>query len=310
MNGDTETVQAVVGATGYIGERLVRRLAAEGGRVRALAREPGRLEPLGGVETAAVDLLRPAGLERALAGCEVAYYLVHSMEPGEEDFSSREQRSAEAFAAAALAAGVDRVVYLGGLAPLEGAPSAHLASRLAVEAILLASLPRSTALRASIVVGAGSPSFRILVRLIERLFMLPLPAWGERRTRPIDERDVIDYLALTPHRPEAAGRALDIAGPDEVSYVQLIDRIAEAMGVARLPIDLPARSPSTAGALVAALSHQPLELVRPLMESLEHDLLPRDEDAARVYRLRPRPLARAIEHALGEWEAREVLAAR
>ena len=306
-------MEVVAGATGYIGSLLVARLAHAGRAVRALARDPSRLDLPAGVQSARADLLRPDGLVRALEGCRVAYYLVHSMEavpPGEGDFASRDRRAAEAFVAAALAAGVERVVYLGGLAPLSGRPSAHLASRLEVERILLEGVPGSTALRASIVVGAESSSFRIIVRLVERLRVLPAVALGARRTRPIDERDVLDYLALTASTPAAAGRALDVVGPDELTYDEMLARVAELMGVGRPALAVPSRALAAGSAVVAALGGEPPELVEPLMESLEHDLLPRDDEARQIYGLRPRSFDRAVEHALGDWERARPLGAR
>jgi len=303
-------MELVTGATGYVGGRLLRRLAGDGRPVRALARDSARLARLDGVEAVEGDLLSGAGLERALADCHTAYYLVHSMEAAAGNgFADRDRRAAEAFARAAAEAGLERVVYLGGIAPVS--ESRHLGSRLEVERILLDGVPGSTALRASIVIGAGSSSFRILVRLVERLRVLILPGWRENRTQPIDERDVIEYLARTPATPAAAGRSLDVVGPDVVSYAEMIERIADLMGVGRMPLGLRKSHTPPASALVAGLTDQPLELVRPLMESLESDILPRDPDeAARLYGIRPRPFERAVEHALAEWESREPLAAR
>jgi uncharacterized protein YbjT (DUF2867 family) len=306
-------MELVTGATGYVGGRLVERLRDEGRTVRALARDPDRLAERAGVEVARGDLLSGAGLRAALDGCSVAYYLVHSMEAaadGVPDFASRDRRAAERFAADATAAGVQRVVYLGGLAPRTGIASPHIVSRVEVEQILLAGAPGATALRASILIGARSASFRILVRLVERLRLLPLPAWRANVTRPIAERDAIEFLARTPEVAATAGRSLDIAGPDVVSYGAMIERIAEQMGVGRTPIGLGFSLTPPASAVVAAVTGQPLELVRPLMESLEHDLLPRDAEAApRLYGIRPLPFDRAVERALAEWESREELAA-
>lgn len=304
-------MELITGASGYVGGRLLRRLAGEGRRVRALARVPERVEPLAVVEVLRGDVLTGQGLGAALDGCRTAYYLVHSMEPAADDhFAGRDRRAAEAFAREAAGAGLERIVYLGGMAPT-GPASAHLGSRLEVERILLDAVPGSTALRASIVVGAGSPSFRVLVRLVERLRVLPLPRWRSNRTQPIDERDMVEFLARTPKTPAAAGRSLDVCGPDLMTYDRMIERIAEAMGVGRVPLELSASLTPPASAIVAAVSGQPLELVRPLMESLESDVVPRDaEEAPRLYGIRPRSFGRAVEHALAEWESREPLGAR
>ena len=302
-------MELVTGATGYVGGRLMRRLVAEGRPVRALARRP---ELLTGVEVVRADLLTGSGLEEALDGVSTAYYLVHSMEAGTNgDFAGRDRQMAESFAEAAARAGVERIVYLGGIVPEGGAQSPHLRSRLEVEEILLSAVPGSTALRASIVIGAASSSFRILVRLVERLRVLPLPRWRANRTQPIDERDVIAFLARTPQVPDAAGRSLDVTGPDVMTYGRMIERIAEAMGVGRLPLGFRGSLTPPASAVVAAVTGQPVELVRPLMESLETDLLPRDpHEAPRLYDIHPHRFDRALDHALAEWERAEPLGAR
>jgi uncharacterized protein YbjT (DUF2867 family) len=303
----------VTGATGYVGSLLLRRLSEEGRAARALVRNPSRLDAPPGVEVARADVLEGRGLDAALDGCETAYYLIHSMgrgASGNGDFSGRDRVAARNFAAAAEAAGVERIVYLGGIVPASGLSSPHLRSRLEVERILLDAAPASIAFRASILIGAHSSSFRILVRLVERLRVLPFPAWRDHRTRPIDERDAIEYLVRAPGVAEAAGRSLDIAGPDVLSYREMIERIAEQMGVARAPLRLRFSQTPATSAVVAAIAEQPLELVRPLMESLQYDLLPRDDDAARLFGIRPRPFERAVDHALGEWEAAEELTAR
>jgi uncharacterized protein YbjT (DUF2867 family) len=306
-------MELVIGATGYIGSRLLRRLAGEGRTVRALARRPELLEPLPGIEPIEGDLLSGRGLDDALDGCHTAYYLVHSMEANANaaDFAGRDRRGAWAFGRAATAAGLRRIVYLGGIVPARGATSPHLHSRLEVERILLDAVPASTALRASIVIGAASSSFRMLVRLVERLRVLPMPGWSENSTQPIAERDVIEFLARTPEVPEAAGRSLDVAGPDVLTYGEMIERIAEEMGVGRMPLGFGRSLTPPASAVVAAVTGQPIELVRPLMESLETDLLPHDaSEAWRLFGIRPLPFQRAVRRALREWEQQEPLGAR
>ncbi|HYZ29314.1 MAG TPA: NAD(P)H-binding protein [Thermoleophilaceae bacterium] len=305
-------MELVTGATGYIGGRLLRRLIADGREVRVLARNPAALERQP-VDVVQGDVIIGNGLRRALEGCETAYYLVHSMERAAGPngaFADLDRRAAENFAHAAQEAGVDRVVYLGGLVPQGGAISPHLRSRLEVEGILLDAIPGSVALRASIVIGARSSSFQLLVRLIERLRVLPMPAWRGNRTQPIDERDAIEYLARAPITPAAAGRSLDIAGPDVLTYGQMIERIAEAMGVGRVPVGLGFSLTPPAAAVVASVTGLDVELVRPLMESLEYDLLPRNMDAVEIFGHRPRRFERAVEHALAEWETIQPLAAR
>jgi uncharacterized protein YbjT (DUF2867 family) len=303
-------MELVTGSTGYMGGRLIERLRAEGRPLRALARDPSRSAPLDGVDLFEGDLLRRDTLARALDGCSTVYYLVHSMEPGTNGFADRDRTAAENFAAAAREAGVERIVYLGGLLPEGGPRSEHLASRLEVEEILLAALPRSTALRASIVIGARSSSFSILVRLVSNLRLMPLPSWRSNRTQPIFEGDAIEYLARTPATPEAEGRSLDIVGPEVMTYAEMIERIAEAIGVGRMPLPLPATQTPAASAVVSAVTDWPLELVRPLMQSLEHDLLPRNDDARRIYGTRPHAFERALDHALRDWERTETLVAR
>jgi uncharacterized protein YbjT (DUF2867 family) len=303
----------VTGVSGYVGATLAPALAKAGHDVRGFARSRERVARAGVLvdELVLGDALTGAGLDRALDGVEVAYYLIHSMEgPAGGAFPEQERRGAETFAAAAQAAGVRRIVYLGGLVPRDGAASRHLASRLAVEEALLAATPESIALRASIVIGARSRSFRFLVRLIERLPVLALPAWRHNRTRPIDGRDVLEYLVASAGAPAALSGSWDIAGPDTVTYEQLIERIAESMLVGRPKLGLGFSLTPVASQVAAAVAGEDPALIVPLMEGLEHDLLPRDDAAPGAFGIRLHSFDAAVERALRDWEMTEEVAAR
>jgi uncharacterized protein YbjT (DUF2867 family) len=304
----------VTGISGYVGAALVPRLERDGHEVRGFARSRERVARAGVAldDVVVGDAVSGRGLDRALDGVDVAYYLIHSMEgPAGGAFPEQERSAAGAFARAASAAGVRRVVYLGGLVPPGRPASRHLASRLAVEEALLAAAPESIALRASIVVGARSRSFRFLVRLIERLPVLALPAWRENRTQPIDGRDVIEYLARAAHAPAAvSGRSWDIAGPEIVTYAELLERIADAMMVTRPRLPLGVSLTPVASVVAAAIAGEDPALITPLMEGLESDLLPRHGDAPDAFGVRLHSFAAAVERALRDWEETEELAAR
>jgi uncharacterized protein YbjT (DUF2867 family) len=311
----------VTGASGFVGSLLVPRLHSDGHEVRTLSRDPARVSV--DAEVIRGDALTGEGLSRAMKSVDVAYYLIHSMESSPLDgdrFAERERTAAETFATAAERAGVQRIVYLGGLLPraiggasVNQAPrtglSRHLASREAVERILLGAVPDSVSLRASIVIGARSRSFRLLVHLVERMPILALPAWRTSRTQPVDARDIIDLLAASANAP-IGGRRLDVGGPDVLTYGQLISRIAELMLVHRPSIGLRVSMTAVTARFAAAIAGEDPALVVPLMESLQQDLLPLDDHAARLLGVHLHSFDAAVEHALSEWEESEPLAAR
>ncbi len=309
----------VTGASGFVGAALIPRLQRDGHDVRAFGRAAGRVRDA--VPVVEGDAVTGAGLDAALEDVDCAYFLIHSMEtvgrpaPSAEavpsgDFAERDRRAARAFAEAARRAGVRRVVYLGGLVPADAPPSPHLGSRLEVERVLLDAAPEAVAFRASIVIAAASRSFRFLVRLVERLPVLALPAWREHRTQPIDGRDVIEFLARAAAAPGLAGRSLDIAGPDVVSYADMIERIRDAMVVGRPALRLGLEATPVASRVAAAIAGEDHALIGPLMEGLSHDLLPRDDAAAELLGVRLHTFDAAVERALRDWEAAEPLAAR
>jgi uncharacterized protein YbjT (DUF2867 family) len=304
----------LTGVSGYVGAALVPRLRRDGHELRGFARSLERVAAAGVAldDLVVGDAVTGAGLDGAFDDIEVAYYLIHSMEGAAGGaFPEQERRAAAAFADAARRAGVRRIVYLGGLVPQDGHSSRHLASRLAVEEALLAAAPESIALRASIVVGARSRSFRFLVRLVERLPVLALPAWRHNRTQPIDGRDVLEYLARSATVPaELSGRSWDIAGPEVVTYEHLIERIAEGMLVRRPRVGLGVTMTPVASVVAAAIAGEDPALITPLMEGLESDLLPRNGDAPEAFGVRLHSFDSAVERALREWEDIEEVAAR
>jgi uncharacterized protein YbjT (DUF2867 family) len=306
----------VTGASGFVGSLIVPRLLSEGHLVRGLARDPARVRS--DAELVRGDALTGEGLAAALDGVEVAYYLIHSMERIERTrddgraFAERERVAAKTFAAASREAGVRRIVYLGGLLGASRADShlsRHLSSRAEVERILLAATPDSLALRASIVIGARSRSFRLLVRLVERMRVLALPAWRRFRTQPIDERDIAEMLVASA-TADLGGRSLDVGGPDVLSYGQMIERIADLMLVNRPSLGLGVNVTGVTARVAAAIAGEDPGLVLPLMESLNGDLLPADDHAAALLGVRLHSFDAAVEHAFAEWERHEALAAR
>jgi uncharacterized protein YbjT (DUF2867 family) len=321
----------VTGASGFVGSLLIPRLRADGHRVRAFGRDPQRIRealtaghPGQGEEEVEMfrgDALSGDGLEQALTDVEVAYYLIHSMERstlGASAFVERERIAAATFGRVAANAGVRRIVYLGGLVPHETSTkqrsnrpsaSAHLASRAQVESILLAAIPDSLALRASIVIGARSRSFRLLVHLVERLPVLTLPSWQRFRTSPIDARDVIAMLTAAA-TAQSIPRSLDIGGPDALTYGEMLTRIADLMLLRRPAVRLRVNMTTITARVAAAIASEDPALVVPLMEGLQCDLLPRDDRAAGLLGVRLHSFESAVERALAEWEQAEPLAAR
>ncbi len=318
----------VTGASGAVGSALIPKLLADGHDVRALARHPIDDPAIGSPQQGAShaagqprraellygDAVTGMGLAGALEGVQLAYYLIHSMQrantgDGATTFAQRERAAAENFAAAAQGAGVSRIVYLGGPVVRDRAPSRHLASRVAVERILAGASSELVALRASIIIGARSRSFRFMVRLIERLPVLALPPWRSYRTRPVDARDMTEILAAYVSM-SAPQRPLNVGGPDVLTYQQMMVRIAELMLVDRPVLTIGADGGPLGARLAAAVAGEDPELVTALMESLGGDLLPDDDRVGQLVGVRLHGFDSAVEHALGEWERREPLAAR
>jgi uncharacterized protein YbjT (DUF2867 family) len=280
----------VTGATGFVGRALVPALRAAGLPVRATSRHPpadGR-DGARGVEWVAADLARPADLPRALDGVRAAYFLVHGMASGAEDYAEEERRAASAFAREAERAGVERIVYLGGVAP-RGRPSRHLASRLAVGEVLVAGRVPALELRASMIVGAESASWRVVRDLALRLPAMVLPSWAESRTSPVSIDDVVAALVAALDLPLREGLSLDLPGPDVLRLREILEHVAALRGRALPWIRAPLPAPRVSSLWLKLVSGAEWNVVRELVLGLEHDLLPRD-GASFWDRVPPRPL--------------------
>ena len=290
---------AIAGATGYVGGLLADELSGRGRDVRCLARTPERAEERfgGRCEVVRADVLEPDTLGPALEGVELAYYLVHSMGRGSDgDFVERDRRGAENFAEAARDAGVERIVYLGGLG--EG-KSDHLRSRHeTAEGLSSTGIPL-TYFRAAVVVGSGSESLVTIAYLVKRLPAMVTPSWTSTRTQPIAARDVVAYLAAAPEVPESTGREIQIGGPDVTTYGGMLDLAADAAGVRRRPrIGVPVLSPSLSSRWIGLVTPVDTGVARPLVEGLTTETVVTDPSGMELFDVEPTPLEAAMDEAV------------
>ncbi|HET7507673.1 MAG TPA: NAD(P)H-binding protein [Solirubrobacterales bacterium] len=292
---------AVAGSTGYIGGLLCRHLAGDAQQVRALARSPERAGDLreAGCEVARADVLEPETLGPALEGVDVAYYLVHSMGRGSDgDFAERDHRGAENFAAAAAAAGVKRIVYLGGL----GEGSKHLDSRHATAETLRAGEVPVSYFRAAAVLGPGSESFRTVFYLVRRLPVMVTPRWVTTRTQPIAIDDAIACLAAASDLDLPVDREIQIGGPDVTTYAGMIDELARALG--RRPprrIVVPVLTPRLSSLWIGLVTPVDAGVAKPLIEGLSTETVVTDPSGMELLGGPPRtPLLEALRRAAGE----------
>jgi uncharacterized protein YbjT (DUF2867 family) len=292
-------VIAVAGATGYVGGKLCERLRAEGVEVRALARDPERATELKeiGCEVRKADVLELESLAAALDGVDVAYYLVHSMGRGADgDFAQRDQEGAANFAAAASAAGVSRIVYLGGL----GEGSKHLSSRQATAETLRAGDVPVAYFRAAAVIGAGSESFLTVFHLVRRLPLMVTPRWVTTRTQPIAIDDAVAFLAAASDPTAPLDREIQIGGPDVTTYGGMIDELARALG-RRPPLRLtvPVLSPRLSSLWIGLVTPVDAGVARPLIEGLATETVVTDRSGMELFpEVVGTPLARALHEAV------------
>ncbi len=275
----------VLGATGFVGSRLVAELRKKGIRLRVLVRNPSKLST-GVTEDADVeavrgDLLKNEGLREALRGIHSAYYLVHSMGgksvARNRDFADRDKHAAMNFMAAAEAEGLKRVIYLGGLGERGDKLSEHLRSRAEIAEILSSGRPLATILRAAVIIGAGGASFEMLRYLVERLPIMLCPRWIDTRIQPIAIRDVLAYLVGCLLNPETVGKRFDICGPDVLTYREMMHQYAEARGLRRRIIwTVPLMTPLLSAYWVDLITPIPSGIAHPLIEGLKNVVICRD----------------------------------
>ena len=291
----------VTGATGFIGGRLALTLAAAGADVRCLVRSRARAEALdrAGLEIHQGDVLDPPTLAGAGRDVDVAYYLIHSMgRGGDAHFAERERRAAAAFAEMATREGVGRVVYVGGL----GEPhSRHLRSRHDTAELLAEHGPPLTYFRASMVVGAGSESYRTLRYLVQRLPAMIAPAWLNIATQPIAVDDLVAYLIAAPRVPASAGREVQIGGPDVITYGDMLDRMAEALDLPIRPkLPVPFITPWLSSLWIGLVTPVDAAVARPLIEGLAAPTVVTDPAGAALFDVRPMTFREALRRAVSE----------
>jgi uncharacterized protein YbjT (DUF2867 family) len=292
----------VTGASGAIGSRLVDRLVAEGANPIPAGRQPEALrERFPDTEPRAIDALRPETLPRALEGISTLYYFIHSMEPGAAEFDERDRAAALNVARSARAAGVERTIYLGGLGDEEATLSQHLSSRHETGQILADEGPPLLEFRAAMVVGAQSASFRMLSDLVHRLPAMVVPRWVETRSQPIAIADVVSYLSAGRRIPLDGGRTVvEVGGADVITYRGMMETFARMRGKRRVMVGVPLLTPWLSSLWCGLTTSVPRSVARPLILGMTHEMVVRDDGAARTMfpEIRPMGFEEALRRAL------------
>ena len=297
---ETHNAQSTLltGATGAVGGALLPKLLAQGHDLKALVRDPGQAQLGEGVEVVKGDVLSGAGLDEALEGVDVAYYLIHSMGRSPGDFELNDRTGARNFAEAAERAGVRRIIYLGGLPP-SGGGSAHLTSRAEVAEILATAVPEPVHARAAMVIGADSASFTMLSQLVHRLPLMVGPKWIETRTQPIAADDVTGALATLASFTSPPAD-VELGGAEIVSYRQRMERFARIEGRREpLIIPVPVLSPRLSSYWVRFVTSVEPELARPLIDGLKEEMIVRTPPPAGIND-NPLNFDQAVERAMRE----------
>jgi uncharacterized protein YbjT (DUF2867 family) len=290
----------VTGATGFVGRRLVPALLDAGHEVTALVRDAGRYEAPPGVSVVVGDLLDPDSFTAAL-DVDAAYYLVHSM-TARDDFEARDRRAARNFADAASAAGVDRVIYLGGLGEERDRLSPHLQSRREVERVLATGTYDLTTLRAAIIVGPRSAGFEMVVQLASRLPVMVTPRWVRTPCQPIAVRDVIASLVGVLDVPDTAGETYEIGGPEVLTYAEMLRRTGRHLGREPIILAVPVLTPRLSAYWVGLMTDVPWSVARPLIEGLKNPVVVRDDRFSRLVPVDRTSFDEAVRRAITERE--------
>lgn len=298
----TKPTIVIAGASGFVGRALAP-LISDRFRVVGLSRTPREAEE-GFDELRSCDLFSLKQAEAALEGADYAVYLVHSMMPSAKltqgSFADLDLVCADNFARAAAQHGVKQIVYLGGLCPSSGQLSKHLESRLEVEEVLGSHDVPVTTLRAGLILGATGSSFQILVRLVKRLPFMICPAWTNTRTQAVALTDVTELLQFAIAQPECFGRTYDIGAPDQVTYRSMMKLVAELLGKKRFFAPVRLMSPGLSRLWVTLITGAPRALVSPLVQSLRHEMIAKDDELARLAGVQMQTTRGALEHALAE----------
>ena len=299
----------VLGATGYVGGRLVPRLLKKGHRVRCLVRNRSRVSGKtwkAGVEVFEGDTLKADTLPPAFENIEAVYYLIHSMGSKEHSFEELDRISASNVAAAAELAGVKLIVFLGALGSRDDRQSAHLSSRHETGDVLRQGSVPVTELRAAVVVGSGSISFEMIHHLVNRLPVMICPRWVYTRTQPIAIHDVLEYLIRSLDTPRAWGRSIDIGGPQVLTYRSMMFTVARELGLRRYLIPVPVLTPRLSSYWVNLVTPVPARIARPLIDGLRHETICENDDARRMFDFEPLTLEEAVRRALARVRSAQV----
>jgi uncharacterized protein YbjT (DUF2867 family) len=288
----------VAGASGFVGRRLCPALADAGYEVVAMTRRPSSYDGVG--EPVAADVHDPATLPGALAGCRYAYYLVHSLDSA--DFERLDAEAARTFGEAAAAAGVERIVYLGGLGRDDDDLSAHLRSRREVEGLLAAGGVPVTTLRAGIVIGHRGISWEMTRQLVERLPLMVTPRWVSTRTQPIALSDVVRYLVAVLEVPETTGRSFGVGGDEVLRYSDMMRRVAGIRGRPLVLLPVPLLSPALSSRWLALVTDVDVAAGRSLVDSMVNEVVVEDDELHRLVPFERRSFEDAVREALADRE--------